>query len=74
MADITKTGRVTRIITDRGFAFLRCDGERGDYFLHHSELQGRSFQDLEEGDVVTFVPQDQNDRGPRASHAQWIGR
>lgn len=46
-------GKIARL-TDRGFGFISQDGEEKDLFFHASELQGVEYNDLQEGDDVTF--------------------
>lgn len=46
-------GTIARI-TDRGFGFIAREGEEKDLFFHANELQNAQFNDLHEGDKVTF--------------------
>ena len=46
-------GTIARL-TDRGFGFIAREGEEKDLFFHSSELQNVEFNDLQEGDAVTF--------------------
>jgi len=46
-------GKIARI-TDRGFGFISRDGEEKDIFFHSNELKNVQFNDLKEGDKVTF--------------------
>ncbi len=46
-------GTIARI-TDKGFGFIKRDGEEKDLFFHSTELVGVSFDELREGDVMTF--------------------
>lgn len=46
-------GTIARL-TDRGFGFIKRDGEEKDLFFHSNELKGVEFKDLKEGDKVTF--------------------
>tara|TARA_Y100001970_G_scaffold236278_1_gene295857 strand:- start:747 stop:947 length:201 start_codon:yes stop_codon:yes gene_type:complete len=48
-----QTGIIARL-TDKGFGFISREGESKDLFFHSSELQGVRFDDLSEGDSVTF--------------------
>jgi len=48
-----KTGKITRL-TDRGFGFISQEGEEKDLFFHASELVDVDYNDLREGDEVTF--------------------
>ena len=45
-------GKIKRLVTDRGFGFI--EGEQGDLFFHHSEVQGKTLEELQEGDVVEY--------------------
>tara|TARA_B100001971_G_scaffold138572_1_gene128035 strand:+ start:609 stop:812 length:204 start_codon:yes stop_codon:yes gene_type:complete len=46
-------GTIARL-TDRGFGFIARENEEKDVFFHSNELQGAEFNDLREGDKVTF--------------------
>jgi CspA family cold shock protein len=46
-------GKITRV-TDRGFGFIAIDGESKDLFFHSNELKNVQFDELREGDEVTF--------------------
>lgn len=39
---------------DKGFGFIKIEGEEKDLFFHATELQGVGFDDLSEGDAVEF--------------------
>ncbi|MDD3498654.1 MAG: cold shock domain-containing protein [Candidatus Moranbacteria bacterium] len=57
-------GTIARL-TDRGFGFISQDGEEKDIFFHASELKDTQFNDLKEGDKVTFEVSD----GPKGLSA-----
>jgi len=57
-------GKIARL-TDRGFGFISEEGKEKDIFFHASELQGVEFNDLKEGDSVTFEVND----GPKGLNA-----
>ncbi len=40
--------------TDKGFGFIKRDGESKDLFFHSNELTNVSFDELREGDAVSF--------------------
>lgn len=40
--------------TDKGFGFIAIDGEAKDLFFHSNSLVGVSFDQINEGDQVTF--------------------
>ncbi len=56
------TGTIKKL-TDRGFGFIATDD--GDMFFHMSAVQGCTFEDLREGQSVTFTV-GQGPKGPRA--------
>lgn len=45
---------VIKKLTDRGFGFITVDGEEKDLFFHSTELDGVSYDELKEGDRVSF--------------------
>ena len=58
------TGTIKRIVSDKGFGFiLASDGS--EYFFHNSACVGTRFDDLREGQSVTFE-KGQGPKGPRA--------
>ena len=62
-------GTIARV-TDRGFGFIARDGEEKDLFFHSNELQNVQFNDLREGDKVTFEIAE----GPKGLNATNINR
>ena len=46
-------GTIARVM-DKGYGFIKRDGEEKDLFFHANELNGISFDELKEGDPVTF--------------------
>lgn len=62
-------GKIARV-TDRGFGFISQDGEEKDLFFHASELQDIDFNDLQEGDDVTFEVAE----GPKGPNAVNVAR
>ena len=58
-------GTIKRI-TDRGFGYIDTGGEK-DLFFHMSSLEGVSFDELQEGQRVSFT-EGQSDKGPRAEN------
>ncbi|MGB6045027.1 MAG: cold shock domain-containing protein, partial [Pirellulales bacterium] len=45
-------GKIKKVVSEKGFGFI--DGERGDLFFHHSELQDVTIEQLVEGQVVQY--------------------
>lgn len=60
------TGTITKL-TDRGYGFIKAEGEEKEIFFHASELTSGDFNSLSEGDAVEFEIS-QNDKGPFASN------
>jgi len=54
-------------LTDKGFGFIAQDGEEKDLFFHSNELQGVTYDELQEGDAVTFEVTD-SPKGPAATN------
>jgi CspA family cold shock protein len=50
------TGQIKRLVKDRGFGFIRPDGESSDIFFHISSTEG-AFDSLSEGQNVEFDKQ-----------------
>jgi len=55
--------------TDRGFGFISREGEEKDLFFHSNDLDGVTFEDLQEGAEVTFDVVD-GDKGPNAKNVK----
>ena len=61
-------GTIKRIISDRGFGFIKStDGV--EVFFHRSGLQNLNFDDLKQGDAVVFEIE-RGDKGPRATNVR----
>ncbi len=52
-------------LTDKNFGFISRDNGEKDLFFHANELDGISFSDLREGDMVSFEVID-SEKGPAA--------
>ena len=57
-------GQIKKLISDRGFGFI--EGEKGELFFHHSEVQGVAFEELYEGQTVQYEV-GQGRKGPCAT-------
>ena len=58
-------GTVKKMVVDRNFGFISQEGSEKDLFFHANSLDGISFDELREGDNVTFEVE-QGDKGPSA--------
>lgn len=64
------TGTIKRLITDKGFGFvLASDGN--EYFFHNSACVTTRFDELREGQAVTFE-RGQGPKGPRAESVRVV--
>lgn len=59
------TGKIVRIMRDKNFGFIKGDHGSEEYFFHASALKNAKFEDVEEGQEVTFEDAD-TAKGPRA--------
>ena len=57
-------GKIKKLISDRGFGFI--EGDKGELFFHHSEVQGVTFEELHEGQTVQYEV-GQGRKGPCAT-------
>lgn len=60
----TMNGTIKRMVTDKGFGFVAAQ-DGSEYFFHQSACTGTRFDDLREGQAVTFE-KGQGPKGPRA--------
>ena len=61
-------GTIQKIVSDRGFGFIKPEAEGGtDLFFHARSVEGDAvFDDLKEGDAVTYEVEDGRDGKPAA--------
>jgi len=57
-------GKIKKLVSDRGFGFI--EGDQGELFFHHSEVNGVAFEDLSEGQMVEYEV-GQGRKGPCAT-------
>jgi CspA family cold shock protein len=58
-----------KTLTEKGFGFISREGETKDLFFHSKELSGVTYEDLREGDEVTFEVVN-GEKGPAAVNVQ----
>lgn len=61
-------GTIKRI-TDKGFGFISTKNSDNDMFFHSSSVEGADFNDLREGQAVTYTV-GQGPKGPRAENVR----
>jgi CspA family cold shock protein len=64
-----ETGTIARL--NNGYGFITRDGQDKDLFFHVNELQGVSFDDLREGDKLTFEV-GEGPKGPNAVNVSLV--
>ena len=61
-------GTIKRLVSDKGFGFILA-GDGFEYFFHNSACRQTSFNDLQEGQTVTFDV-GQGPKGPRGENVR----
>ena len=61
-------GTIKRLVNDKGFGFI-LGGDGYEYFFHNSGCQQTAFDDLREGQTVTFDV-GQGPKGPRGENVR----
>jgi len=61
-------GTIKRLVSDKGFGFVAA-GDGNEYFFHQSACNGVRFDELREGQAVSF-DRGQGPKGPRAENVQ----
>jgi len=46
-------GTIAKVM-EKGYGFIKREGEEKDLFFHANEVQGTDFNSLQEGDTVEF--------------------
>lgn len=64
------TGTI-KTLTDKGYGFIAREGEAKDLFFHSKELVGVTFDELKEGDTVSFEVT-QSEKGPAATQVSRV--
>ncbi|MBI3888306.1 cold shock domain-containing protein [Candidatus Nomurabacteria bacterium] len=62
------TGTIKRL-TDKGFGFITAEGLAKDLFFHSNSLVGVTFDELKEGDMVSFETEE-SPKGLNATNVQ----
>ena len=60
-------GTIKKLVTDKGFGFIK--GENGELFFHRSALEGANFEELSEGQSVSY-DEGHGPKGPRAENVR----
>ncbi|MCA9120321.1 MAG: cold shock domain-containing protein [Planctomycetaceae bacterium] len=62
-------GKIKRLM-DRGFGFIETGTDK-DLFFHNSALEGVSFEELQEGQLVSYT-EGQGRQGPCAENVKLV--
>ena len=62
------TGTIKRL-TDKGFGFITGEGLEKDLFFHSNSLVGVTYDELKEGDMVSFETEE-SPKGLNATNVQ----
>ncbi len=62
---------IIKKLTDRGFGFIGVEGQEKDLFFHSRSLVDVIFEDLREGDKVSFDVE-QGEKGPAAINVKRV--
>ncbi|MFA6300888.1 MAG: cold shock domain-containing protein [Candidatus Paceibacterota bacterium] len=62
------TGTIKRL-TDKGFGFITAEGLEKDLFFHSNSLVGVTFDELKEGDTLSFETEE-SPKGLNATNVQ----
>ncbi len=63
------TGTIKKMISDKGFGFISVEGMEKDLFFHTNSVVGINFEQLHEGDTVSFDVED-SPKGKNAVNVQ----
>ncbi|PIS34475.1 MAG: cold-shock protein [Parcubacteria group bacterium CG08_land_8_20_14_0_20_43_9] len=63
-------GTIKTLKSEKGFGFIAVEGEEKDLFFHSNECVGVSFDELKEGDRVSFEKAD----SPKGENAVKVTR
>ena len=64
----TINGTIKRLVSEKGFGFVAAS-DGSEYFFHQSACNGCKFDNLREGQAVTF-DKTQGPKGPRAENVR----
>jgi CspA family cold shock protein len=62
-------GAIKKLVSDKGFGFIECEPD--DAFFHHSAVEGTTFDQLREGQMVEYDI-GRGPKGPRAENVRLV--
>ena len=64
-------GTIKRLVSERRFGLITYEGAEKDLFFHSNELKNVQFDELREGDKVTFEIAE-SPKGPNATNVNKV--
>lgn len=61
-----QVGTIAKLISDKGFGFIKVEGREKDLFFHTKDVAGGAFDSFREGDKVSFDIDETGPKGPAA--------
>ncbi len=66
-------GTIKKLVRDRGFGFILAEGAEKDLFFHRSDVQGTSYDELQEGAQVEYdLATDERRESPKAANVRLL--
>ncbi|MFA6177723.1 MAG: cold shock domain-containing protein [Candidatus Paceibacterota bacterium] len=65
------TGTIKKMVSEKGFGFITAEGLQKDLFFHSNSLVGVTFDELKEGDTVSFETEE-SPKGLNATNVQRV--
>ena len=62
-------GTIKKIVAEKPFGFISVEGQSTDVFFHKDKVVGVSFDELREGDMVTFEIEENERNGEMKTSA-----
>jgi CspA family cold shock protein len=66
-----RTGTIARLVSERGFGFIKDDATGQEFFFHARDVTDRVFAVMKVGHVVTFDVVN-GEKGPRAANVSQV--
>lgn len=67
-------GTIKKIVPGKPFGFISVEGQSNDVFFHQDKVVGTPFNDLREGDTVTFETEENDRNGEMRTSAVNVQR
>jgi len=64
-------GTIKKLVSDKYFGFISQEGSDKDVFFHKDKLEGVTFEELREGDTLSFEVE-QGEKGPSAVNVKKV--